>query len=134
LGARIFIPLDAELIYSASCGIDIHASPSPFQGDFDRVTIDQLIFLFTSLLLSFRQMELKTVGISSQQSLFIFRFVSLTLHDLFLLILRIDMCVSAGFRVDREPVGLTGSKDWAQVQRFVPLLAGYISLGKDFAV
>jgi len=49
LGARIFIPLDAELIYSASCGIDIHASPSPFQGDFDRVTIDQLILLFTSL-------------------------------------------------------------------------------------
>jgi hypothetical protein len=71
LGARIFIPLDAELIYSASCGIDIHASPSPFQGDFDRVTIDQLILLFTSLLLSSRQMELKTVGISSQQSLFI---------------------------------------------------------------
>jgi hypothetical protein len=69
LGARIFIPLDAELIYSASCGIDIHASPSPFQGD--RVTIDQLILLFTSLLLSSRQMELKTVGISSQQSLFI---------------------------------------------------------------
>jgi hypothetical protein len=71
LGARIFIPLDAELIYFASCGIDIHASPSQFQGDFDRVTIDQLILLFTSLLLSSRQMELKTVGISSQQSLFI---------------------------------------------------------------
>ena len=34
---------------SASCGIDIHASPSPFQGDFDRVTIDQLILLVTSL-------------------------------------------------------------------------------------
>jgi hypothetical protein len=29
---------------------------------------------------------------------------------------------------------LTGSKDWAHVQGFVPLLAGYISLGKDFAV
>jgi hypothetical protein len=42
------------------------------------------------------------------------------------------MCVSAGFRV--EPVGLTGSKDWAHVQGFVPLLAGFISLGKDFAV
>ena len=70
MGARIFIPLDAELIYSASCGIDIHASPSPFQGDFDRVTIDQLIFAFYISLTS-RQMELKTVGISSQQSLFI---------------------------------------------------------------
>jgi hypothetical protein len=90
LGARIFIPLDAELIHSASCGIDIHASPSQFQGDFDRVTIDQLILLVTSLLLSFRQMELKTVEISSQQSLFLFRFVSLTFHDLFSLILRID--------------------------------------------
>ena len=49
LGARILIPLHAGLIYSASCGIDIHASPSPFQGDFDRVTIDQLILLVTSL-------------------------------------------------------------------------------------
>jgi hypothetical protein len=123
LGARILIPLHAGLIYSASCGIDIHASPSPFQSDFDRVTIDQLILLVTSLLLSFRQMELKTVEISSQQSLFLFRFVSLPLHDLsrFSLILRIDMCVSAGFRV--EPVELTGSKDWAQVQGFMPLLA-----------
>ncbi len=121
MGARILIPLHAGLIYSASCGIDIHASPSPFQGDFDRVTIDQLILLVTSLLLSFRQMELKTVEISSQQSLFLFRFVSLTFHDLFSLILRIDMCVSAGFRV--EPVELTDSKDWAQVQGFVPLLA-----------
>ncbi len=71
MGARIFIPLDAGLIYSASCWIDIHASPSPFQGDFDRVTIDQLISLFTSLLLSSRQIELKTVEISSQQLLFI---------------------------------------------------------------
>ena len=121
MGARILIPLHAGLIYSASCGIDIHASPSPFQGDFDRITIDQLILLVTSLLLSFRQMELKTVEISSQQSLFLFRFVSLTFHDLFSLILRIDMCVSAGFRV--EPVELTGSKDWAQVQGFMPLLA-----------
>lgn len=90
MGARILIPLHAGLIYSASCGIDIHASPSPFQGDFDRITIDQLILLVTSLLLSFRQMELKTVEISSQQSLFLFRFVSLTFHDLFSLILRID--------------------------------------------
>ena len=40
--------------------------------------------------------------------------------------------MSAGFNV--EPVELTGSKDWAQVQGFVPLLAGYISLVKDFAV
>ena len=56
---------------------------SPFQGDFDRVTIDQLILLFTSLLLSFRQMELKMVGILLEQSLLISRFVSSTLHDVF---------------------------------------------------
>ena len=49
MGARSLIPLHAGLIYSASCGIDIHASPSPFQGDFDCVTIDQLILLVTSL-------------------------------------------------------------------------------------
>ncbi len=59
-------------------------------------------------------MELKTVGISLQQSVFLFRFVSSTLHDLFLLIPRIEMCVSADFGV--EPVGLTDSKDWAHVQ------------------
>ena len=49
--AHVFLFLFNE----SSCGIDIHASP--FQGDFDRVTIDQLILLFTSLLLSFRQIR-----------------------------------------------------------------------------
>ena len=45
LGARIFIPLHAGLIFIPR--------RFNFQGDFDRVTIDQLILLFTSLLLSF---------------------------------------------------------------------------------
>lgn len=81
MGARIFIPLDAELIYFASCGIDIHASPSQFQGDFDRVTIDQLILLFTSLTF------FSTDGIKNGRNfvaaiMIYIRFVSLTLHDL----------------------------------------------------
>jgi hypothetical protein len=42
------------------------------------------------------------------------------------------MWLSADFGV--EPVGLTDSKDWAHVQGFMPLLAGYITLRKDVAV
>ena len=72
------------------------------------------------------------VGILLEQSLLISRFVSSTLHDLFFFISRIEMCLSADFGV--ESVGLTDSKDWAHVQRFMPLLAGYITPGKDFAV
>ena len=50
-----FKRIGRTFFYSSSCGIDIHASP--FQGNFDRVTIDQLILLCTSLLLSFRQIR-----------------------------------------------------------------------------
>ena len=50
---------------------------SPFQGDFDRVTIDQLILLFYIALTFFStDMELKMVGILLEQSLLISRFVS----------------------------------------------------------
>ena len=42
------------------------------------------------------------------------------------------MCLSADFGA--ESVGLTDSKDWAHVQGFMPLLAGYITPCKDFAV
>ncbi len=78
-------------------------------------------------------LEIKTVGISWKQSLSISisRFVSSTLHDFFF-IPRIEMWLSADFGV--EPVGLTDSKDWAHLQGFMPLLAGYITLGKDVAV
>ena len=67
------------------------------------------------------------VGILLEQSLLISRFVSSTLHDLFFFIPRIEMCLSADFGA--ESVGLTDSKDWAHVQGFMPLLAGYTSLG-----
>ena len=51
---------------------------------------------------------------------------------MFFFIPRIEMCLSADFGA--ESVGLTDSKDWAHVQGFMPLLAGYITPCKDFAV